>query len=47
MSFVELFNDLAKYQPNEKKRYLTCVRMKRGMTNTAEKGGLYKDQVYL
>jgi hypothetical protein len=47
MSFVDLFNDLEKYIDNPKRRWKCVVRVKRGMTDTGEPGGLYKDQVYL
>ena len=47
MSFVDLFNDLEKYIDNPKRRWKCVVRVKRGITDTGEPGGLYKDQVYL
>lgn len=28
-------------------RWKYCLRVKRGMTDTSEHGGMYKDQVYL
>ena len=47
MSFVELFNDLAKYVDSPRKRWRYVLRVKRGLTDTSQPGGLYKDQVYL
>ena len=47
MSFVELFEDLAKYIDNPRRRWKCVLRVKRGLTDTGELGGLYKDQVYL
>lgn len=47
MSFVDLFNDLEKYIDNPKRRWKCVVRVKRGIMDTGEAGGLYKDQVYL
>jgi hypothetical protein len=43
MSFVELFNDLAKYVDNPKKRWKYVLRVKRGLGDTSQPGGLYKD----
>jgi hypothetical protein len=43
MSFVDLFNDLEKYIDNPKRRWKCVVRVKRGITDTGEPGGLYKD----
>jgi hypothetical protein len=47
MSFVDLFNDLEKYIDNSRRRWKCVVRVKRGISDTGEPGGLYKDQVYL
>jgi len=47
MSFAELFNDLEKYVDNPKLRYKYVLRVKRGLADTSQPGGLYKDQVYL
>ena len=47
MSFVDLFNDLEKYIDNPRRRWKCVVRVKRGIADTGEPGGLYKDQVYL
>lgn len=43
MSFVELFNDLAKYVDNPRKRWKYVLRVKRGLGDTSLPGGLYKD----
>jgi len=43
MSFVELFNDLEKYIDNPRRRWKCTLRVKRGMVDTVEPGGLYKD----
>ena len=45
-SFVELFNDLAKYIDDPRRRFKTCLRAKRGLTDCSQPGGLYKDKVY-
>jgi len=47
MSFVDLFRDLEKYVDCPKDRWKFVLRVKRGLTDTSQKGGLYKDQVYL
>lgn len=47
MSFVDLFNDLEKYIDNPRRRWKNALRVKRGIADTGEPGGLYKDQVYL
>lgn len=47
MSFVDLFNDIGKYIDDLTSRWRYCLRVKRGLTDTSEPGGLYKDQVYL
>lgn len=47
MSFVDLFNDIGKYIDDLNSRWRFCLRVKRGLTDTSEPGGLYKDQVYL
>lgn len=47
MSFVELYNELEKYVDNPKRRWKNVLRVKRGMEDTKDEGGLYKDQVYL
>jgi hypothetical protein len=43
MSFVELFNDLERYIDNPRSRWKYVVRVKRGLIDTSELGGLYKD----
>ena len=47
MAFVDLFNDLEKYIDHPRRRFKCTLRVKRGLTETSEAGGLYKDQVYL
>eukprot|EP01017_Pseudomicrothorax_dubius_P023858 TRINITY_DN2540_c0_g1_i4.p1 TRINITY_DN2540_c0_g1~~TRINITY_DN2540_c0_g1_i4.p1 ORF type:complete len:518 (-),score=119.07 TRINITY_DN2540_c0_g1_i4:289-1842(-) len=47
MSFQELYDDLKKYVANDEKRWKECVRVKRGIQDTTEPTGMYKDQVYL
>lgn len=47
LSFVELFNDIAKYVDNRVARWRFTLRLKRGLIETSEPGGLYKDQCYL
>jgi len=47
MSFVELFNDIHKYIDDKHSRWKFVLRVKRGLSDTSEPGGLYKDQVYL
>lgn len=43
MSFVDLFNDLEKYVNSPQSRWKFVLRVKRGLTDTSQKGGLYKD----
>lgn len=47
MSFVELFDDMERYVDNKHSRFKFVLRVKRGLQDTSEIGGLYKDQVYL
>jgi len=47
LSFVDLFKDLEKYVDSPNARWKFVLRVKRGLTDTSQKGGLYKDQVYL
>lgn len=47
LSFVELFNDIGKYIDSRLARWRFVLRLKRGIVDTAEPGGLYKDQCYL
>jgi hypothetical protein len=43
LSFIDLFTDLEKYIDNPRRRFKCVVRVKRGLTDTSEPGGLYKD----
>jgi hypothetical protein len=47
LSFVDLFKDLEKYVDSPMARWKFVLRVKRGLTDTSMKGGLYKDKVYL
>ena len=47
MGFVDLFNDIEKYIDDKMSRWKFVLRVKRGLMDTSEPGGLYKDQVYL
>jgi len=47
LSFVDLFRDLEKYVNSPQSRWKFVLRVKRGLTDTSQAGGLYKDQVYL
>lgn len=47
LSFVDLFKDLEKYVDSPQARWKFVLRVKRGLVDTSQKGGLYKDQVYL
>lgn len=47
MGFVELFNDIQKYIDCKQSRWKYVMRVKRGVMDTSEPGGYYKDQVYL
>jgi hypothetical protein len=47
LSFSQLFKDLEKYVDDPRTRYKYVLRVKRGLTDTSQPGGLYKDQVYL
>ena len=47
MSFVELFNDIEQYIDSQASRWKFVLRLKRGLIDTSEPGGLYKDQCYL
>ena len=35
MSFLELYNDISKYIPDNKKRFKFVTRVKRGLTDTS------------
>ena len=43
MGFVELFDDIQKYIDCKYSRWKYVLRVKRGVMDTAEPGGLYKD----
>ena len=43
MSFVELFEHLEKYQSCRRERWDIVARVKRGLTDTSQYGGLCKD----
>lgn len=47
LSFVDLFKDLEQYVDSPSSRWKLTLRVKRGLTDTSQKGGLYKDKVYL
>jgi hypothetical protein len=47
LSFVDLFDDIKKYIDDKHSRWKYVMRVKRGVMDTTEPGGLYKDQVYL
>lgn len=46
MGFSELYQFLGKFIFDENKRWSECVRVKRGICDTSEPGGMYKDQIY-
>ncbi len=43
MGFVDLFNDIGKYIDNKMSRWKFVLRVKRGLVDSSEPGGLYKD----
>jgi hypothetical protein len=43
MSFVDLFNDMERFVDNKYSRFKFVLRVKRGLMDTSEPGGLYKD----
>ncbi|KRX01415.1 hypothetical protein PPERSA_01318 [Pseudocohnilembus persalinus] len=47
LSFQDLYQDLEKYIKNPEDRWKECVRVKRGVGDTSQKMGQYKDQIYL
>lgn len=47
LSFVDLFDDIKKYIDDKHARWKYVMRVKRGVMDSTEPGGLYKDQVYL
>jgi hypothetical protein len=46
-SFVECFDDLAKYIDDKNNRWKFICRVKRGTQDTSLPGGFYRDQTYL
>ena len=46
-SFVEIFDALEKYIQNPDRRWKYVMRVKRGLTDTSQPGGFFKDQCYL
>lgn len=47
MSFAHVYKQLSKYLKDHNDCWRECVRVKRGLGNTEEFGGYYKDQTYL
>ena len=47
MSFVELFDALEDYITDKRERFALTSRVKRGLTDTGQHGGFYKDKIYL
>jgi hypothetical protein len=47
MGFKDLFKRINRFVLDRDECWRECVRVKRGMGNTEEKGGFYKDQSYL
>ena len=43
VSFSQLYKDIEKYVDNPKVRYRYVLRVKRGICDTSQPGGLYKD----
>jgi hypothetical protein len=43
MGFVDLFNDLEKFLDDKMSRFKFVLRVKRGLQDTSQPGGLYKD----
>ena len=43
MSFSELYKDIGKYVDDPVRRYKYVLRVKRGLNDTSQPGGLYKD----
>ena len=46
-SFVEIFNKLEKYIQDPDRRWKYTMRVKRGLNDTSQPGGFFKDQCYL
>ena len=47
LSFKDLFAELKKFIPDPIERWKECVKVKRGVQDTSELRGMYKDQIYL
>lgn len=47
LPFNELYNTLKRYMSDEVRLWRECTRVKRGVMDTSQKKGFYKDQVYL
>lgn len=47
MSFSQVYQQLKKYMKDDNDCWRETVRVKRGLANTEEPGGYYKDQSYL
>jgi len=43
LSFEDLFSDLRKFIPDENETWSECVKVKRGICDTSEKRGFFKD----
>jgi hypothetical protein len=46
LSFVEVFKKLKVYLPDDQDCWRECLRVKRGIEDTSEPKGMYKDQLY-
>ena len=46
MTFQDLYKELEKYVDNPDQRWKQCVRVKRGLYDTKNFSGMYKDQVH-
>ena len=42
-SFEDLFAELKKFIPDSIERWKECVKVKRGLLDTSQCGGMYKD----
>ncbi|CAD8101119.1 unnamed protein product [Paramecium sonneborni] len=47
MSFAKLLQELRYFIQDDEARFRECLRVKRGLKDTSQPGGMYKDQVYL
>ena len=45
--FIELYKKINKFVKDTDECWRECVRVKRGIGNTEDHGGFYKDQNYL